>query len=55
MRVSESNQPTTTTLVAIIMIFVFGGKAALVVFMWLQSICSIEYRLAALFASLMTK
>ena len=35
MRISESNQPTTTTLVAIIMIFVFGGKAALVVFMWL--------------------
>lgn len=56
MRISESNQPTTTTLVAIIMIFVFGGKAALVVFMWLpKAYAALNTELAALFASLMTK
>ncbi|MBW0767079.1 Na+/H+ antiporter subunit D [Mammaliicoccus lentus] len=55
-RISESNQPTTTTLVAIIMIFVFGGKAALVVFMWLpKAYAALNTELAALFASLMTK
>lgn len=56
MRISESNQPATTTLVAIIMIFVFGGKAALVMFMWLpKAYAALNTELAALFASLMTK
>nr|WP_263314798.1 Na+/H+ antiporter subunit D [Mammaliicoccus sp. Marseille-Q6498] len=56
MRINESDQPATTTLVAIIMIFVFGGKAALVMFMWLpKAYAALNTELAALFASLMTK
>ncbi|MEX6217206.1 Na+/H+ antiporter subunit D [Mammaliicoccus sciuri] len=56
MRITESNQPTTVTLVAVIMIFVFGGKAALVMFMWLpKAYAALNTELAALFASLMTK
>lgn len=56
MRISESDQSTTTTLVAIIMMFVFGGKAALVMFMWLpKAYAALNTELAALFASLMTK
>lgn len=56
MRITESNQPPAMTMVAIIMIFVFGGKAALVMFMWLpKAYAALNTELAALFAGLMTK
>ncbi|RZI01307.1 Na+/H+ antiporter subunit D [Staphylococcus condimenti] len=56
MRIAESNQTPAMTMVAIIMIFVFGGKAALVMFMWLpKAYAALNTELAALFAGLMTK
>ncbi|WP_422052017.1 Na+/H+ antiporter subunit D [Staphylococcus simulans] len=56
MRISESDQPPMMTMIAIIMIFVFGGKAALVMFMWLpKAYAALNTELAALFAGLMTK
>lgn len=56
MRIHESGQTPTMTMVAIIMIFVFGGKAALVMFMWLpKAYAALNTELAALFAGLMTK
>ncbi|MDU7036872.1 MAG: Na+/H+ antiporter subunit D, partial [Staphylococcus simulans] len=56
MRISESDQPPMMPMIAIIMIFVFGGKAALVMFMWLpKAYAALNTELAALFAGLMTK
>ena len=56
MRLAESGQPPAMTMVAIMMIFVFGGKAALVMFMWLpKAYAALNTELAALFAGLMTK
>lgn len=56
MRITESHQPPMMTMIAIIMIFVFGGKAALVMFMWLpKAYAALNTELAALFAGLMTK
>lgn len=56
MRIADSGQTPEMTMVAIIMIFVFGGKAALVMFMWLpKTYAALNTELAALFAGLMTK